>query len=767
MKSAHIGVLRLLRERSIWLLGTFWIAVALCCTQLPLVQTLGYEFSMVMGLAVAWTGAPVFLTLSRRLNRVQGSSLLSDAVRIWGLIAGVGLLLLLPPASVMAFNALFVRNCAPLEGLLLYLLIPAGTVLFAAAIAVFFSVLFPKRAWPALLTLLLALLAQPFLEILARPQLYSYNHVFGMFVGLSWDQQQPPLETLALYRILTLAYIGLLLSTAVALKALRKDGRISVRIRKQLVSVFIPALAAALLLTFYSDELGFSNSMRHLRSRLSGTLHTPNFTIIYDTSAVTEDELRIIADEHEFRLHQVREELDIDWSRRIVSVLYPDSEVKGELLGTRTSEVARPWKAEIHLSLDSWSESLKHELVHVLAREFGPNYIGVPFVRVLGLTEGLAMAIEWDYGDRSLHEYAAGMLRYGLMPPLRRLITTFGFAGGTSSVGYVAGGSFTRWLIDRHGLERMKKAYASDDITGVYGESYDRLERGWHEFLRSVPPGRADSLATAYLFRRPSLFTAVCPRTVGDRTKAAAALMRRGKWVAALRSYEALERLAPGAGSAFGVVQAQFNLGGHDSVIAVSTRLLGDTVRAFSVVPMLLWQGASFWSMDDSAQADASFSRLIDAGIPGWTGERARRYRRVLREYARDGEFREAMLANLHIVTNPDSLRSVLAEKLFNLARSKGAEGALLEEAVLRLGAEKQWRDTARQMLERISPERRSPLMWRVLGTLYYRRDLWARAEYCFSRARDDVPATARMLEDWRQRCVWKRKVSEETKHVK
>jgi len=63
------------------------------------------------------------------------------------------------------------------------------------------------------------------------------------------------------------------------------------------------------------------------------------------------------------------------------------------LFGTVTSEVARPWLAEMHIGIDAIEASLRHELVHVMAAEFGPHYIGVPFLRVLGLTEGLAMAV--------------------------------------------------------------------------------------------------------------------------------------------------------------------------------------------------------------------------------------------------------------------------------------------------------------------------------------------------------------------------------------
>lgn len=749
------GLLRIIRMPVMLGTGAVWLLLALVCTQIPLLQVLGYEYALCIGLVAGWSSAGVSLLVLRKLERLRGRTALASVLRDGLLLSSAFLLLLLPPAAVMVFNALFVRNCAPFEGMLLYLLIPGMTVLFSTSLAILLRALFSRRAWLALLIVLLVLLVQPLLEILTRPQLYSYNHVFGMFIGLSWDQHAPPLATLAVYRILTVAFALMMLSAAAALRAIRREGRLTAGQRMAIAAIFLPSMAAAVFLTARSDAFGYSNSFANIRQHLHGEYHSAHFTLLYDTAAVDEEDVEFIGEEHEFRLHQVCTELGVEVPRGLISVLYPDRQTRGCLLGTFSSEVARPWKNEIHLSMEGWSQSLKHELVHVLGREFGPNFIGVPFIRVLGLTEGLAMAIEWDFGNRSLHDYAAGMLRYGILPPVRRVMSTSGFMSGSSSVGYVAGGSFTRWLIDTYGLDRMKQAYAADDIEGVYVRSYDDLERAWHRFLRSTPGSSVDSLAIAYLFRRPSLFTAMCPRTVGDRSRRASELLRQGASDRALGEYRALERMAPSASSAFGIVQSLYQDERMKEVQEETILLLNDSTRAYSVLPLLLWQGASFWALGDSVRADTAFSRLVSIDLPGWTTDRAGRFLRLLRENYRDDSVRVLMLGSLRISANADSAREHIARTLLALQRKRPDRPALFDETMQRAGMEKQFRDEVFDRLSAIPESARSAEQHALLGRLQYRRGNIADAQHCFElaqRRKNDK----KELQVWIERCVWK-----------
>ncbi|MBR9975785.1 MAG: hypothetical protein KFF77_09415, partial [Bacteroidetes bacterium] len=685
---------------------------------LPLLGTLGYESALLFSLLAAWVGALLplqALRLFRRMDARRGETAGSGAHHraivngnaegrrsVW-VLAGrwlhltlAGWTLLVLPMAVLTLNALRVPNCAPLEGALFWLLLPFPTVAFAAAALLFLDALLGRRAGAAYVLLLLLLFLQPFVQIYTRPQIFAYNHVFGMFLGLSWDQSQPPFLTLLLYRLSTLSYVALLLTAATTLRLRRRGGfaagagaagagaagagaaeagasgagaagagaAIMGGPRTVLLVAFLLPLAAVLFFHLQSDRLGFTSSYAFVRSELGGEFRRENLRIVYDPATLDSAAVRRVAEEHLFQLGQVCAELGVEWTDEITSYLYSDAATKRRLLGTESSDLARPWRGEVHMALDSWAETVRHELTHVVAGLFGPYPNRAPFVRVLGLTEGLAMAVEWSWGNRTLHEFSAGMLAQGLLPHARDCMGTAGFVSGNSSRGYVASGSLTRWLMDSLGMAPIRNAYAADDLEGTLGVSYDELDRRWRLFLSAVPRRLPDSLAIAYAFRRPSLFSAVCPRVITERNRAAASAMRGGRPSRALSLYREAEALAPNARSAFGIVGALLEQREWDSVIAVTGRYLADSTRAFSLYPMQLWKAAALLRRDgnveaDSARADHALTRLIEEDLPGWTVPFAVRLRDGLR-----GGYRASLLPMLtdqlrRPVPGDDSLRLV------------------------------------------------------------------------------------------------------------
>jgi tetratricopeptide (TPR) repeat protein len=757
--SSHPLFIRLLRGRAAVVLLCLYLLAALGTAAMPLFGTLGYESALIFGLLAAWLGALLpfsalwrFRRLDRLASRRKGS--LSLVAR-WLHLTAAGWLLLVPPMALLTANALRIPNCAMFEGALFWLLIPFMTVAFTAAVLLFLNEFIGRRAGWMYYALLLLLLLQPFVQVFTQPQIFAYNHVFGMFLGLSWDQSQPPFATLALYRLSTLAYALLLLVAATALR-LRHAGDMTPR--RALLLVFLPPLVAVLFFHFSSDRLGFTSSYAFLRAELGAEYRLGNIRIVYDSTAMDKEEVRRVAEEHLFQLERVCAELGVRWESSITSYVYPDSETKRRLLGTESSDLARPWRGEIHVSLSSWSETVKHELVHVVAGKFGPYIIRAPFVRVLGLTEGLAMAIEWSWGNRTLHESAAGMLAQGLLPHASASLGTAGFVSGSSSRSYVAAGSLTRWLMDSLGVATMRRAYASDDVEGTVGMDYNEIDRRWRVFLSTVPREIPDSLAIAYAFRRPSLFSAACPRVITERNRDAAAAMAEGRPARALALYRAAERLAPNARSAFGIVGALYELGRWDSVIAVTDLYLSDTSRAFSLYPMLLWQGAAAWQKVDSAAADRAFSRLIAQRLPGWTHQFTARLLRALRRGKQDG-LAPLMTALLRRGdAREDSLRR---EGLTALLRRDPLDPVVAEEfmrAVIADSADRsEGRRRALAVYERIE---HLPLHYdlRMLAVrLLYQERNWREALRLLRHQLNEVQGAAQRdaVTEWMARCVW------------
>jgi tetratricopeptide (TPR) repeat protein len=653
-----------------------------------------------------------------------------------------------------------VRNCAMIDGALFWLLIPFMTVAFCAAALLFLDALLGRRGVWAWYALLLGLLAQPFVQIYTQPQLYAYNHIFGMFLGLSWDQSQPPFLALLLYRVSTLAYAAVLLLVTAALRMLRSP-RPDPALRRRLALAFLPALAAVLFFTFSDTRLGLGNSYAHLRAMLGSEYRLDGVRIVYDASTLDSAEVRRMAEEHLFQLDRVRADLGVNFTREVTSYVYPDDAVKRRLLGTETSDVARPWRAEIHVSVDSWPLTVKHELVHVVAGSFGPWLIRTPFVRALGLTEGLAMAVEWSWGGRTLHEYCAGMLAQDILPRARTCIGTAGFATRPSTSGYVAAGSLTRWLMDSLGVAAIRRAYAADDLEKGVGMSYEEIDRRWRIFLAAVPRTLPDSLAVAYAFRRPSLFSAECPRALTERNRAAAAAMqaRRHRQAAAL--YREADRLAPNARSAFGLTGVLYAAGRWDSVIAVTARYLGDTTRAYAVFPLYLWQGAALWNRGDSAGADRALTRLLAEDPPGWPTAFAARMRRALR--SRFAPELRGMVTDLLRTTGEkeDSLRRRRAESLLRRAPE---DPVLVEEYMRATAVDTRGRRKALRAWRRIA-SLPVPAALRLLAVrLHYEERQWSEARRLL-RHQLNEPMSEDMrnvVTEWLARCAWQQRRAEQ-----
>ncbi|MCB2205513.1 hypothetical protein KQI65_12270 [bacterium] len=757
------GRFPLLRTRATAVTALLYLAAGLAMTQIRLLNTLGYESALVFALIAAFAGG----VLSLRLLRDVPASLPVPALAThWLRVAGTGALLLVLPAAVLTVNAAFVRNCAMFDGAGFWLLLPFPTVLFTSALVLLLRLVAGRRAGLLYALLILLFLLQPFVQIYTRPQLFAYNHVFGMFLGLSWDQTQPPFLTLLLYRLSTLAYVVLLLGVSLALQQRRRGGVLEGRMRLLLLAMFIPALAATLYFAQQSDALGFTNSYEHLREELGAKFSSGDVDIYYDSTQVSGEDIRLIAREHRFQLKQVCTALQVQWKGRLQSYLYPDSRTKKRLLGTESSQIARPWKKEIHLSMDYWRESLKHEIVHVVAGAFGPYINHAPFVRVLGLTEGLAMAVEWSWGNRTLHQHAAAMLNYGLLPTARQCISTIGFATNSSSVSYVASGSLTRWLMDSLGVPVIRRAYAEDNLEEVIGISYEEMNSRWRRYLRTVQRARPDSIATLYAFKRPSLFTAVCPRVITEQSRDAAEALRDFRFADALQMYRETEQLAPNARAVFGMTGALYQLGEMDSVRSLVARYLIDSTRAYSLYPLLLWEGAAAWKLGDSLAADRALTRLLTANPSGWPTALAQRMRNALRiGGAARPALRHTLLGALRRERNEDSLRNVRSEEMEMWMDSLGTAhpaAPLLLDEWLRLVA----RDSSgrRQALTRIAwlPVDRMPteLLMRC-GAVYYALGENGRAKEFFRKA---LMMTAhRMLpkeqmlrleiQEWLERC--------------
>ena len=136
-----------------------------------------------------------------------------------------------------------------------------------------------------------------------------------------------------------------------------------------------------------------------------------------------------------------------------------------------------------------------HEVVHLLTSAWGsPGAL---------INEGMAVAFQIDpardliprWSGTPLHDLTRQFRQQGRFVPLAGLTETSSFRSHDSNVTYPESGSFMRWLIDEHGLDRVRALYTrvagpNDSaanvraaFAAVYGGSLDDLEQSWLAFL--------------------------------------------------------------------------------------------------------------------------------------------------------------------------------------------------------------------------------------------------------------------------------------------
>jgi hypothetical protein len=95
------------------------------------------------------------------------------------------------------------------------------------------------------------------------------------------------------------------------------------------------------------------------------------------------------------------------------------------------------------------------------------------------------------WSGTALHDLSRQFRQQGRLLPLATLVETASWRSQDPNVAYPESGSFMRWLIDTHGLDRLRNLYAratgpNEPAAGVrsafatvYGRSLDELEAAW------------------------------------------------------------------------------------------------------------------------------------------------------------------------------------------------------------------------------------------------------------------------------------------------
>jgi hypothetical protein len=365
----------------------------------------------------------------------------------------------------------------------------------------------PKHPVIIFILLIFILSIIPVLEIYYYPQIYFYNPIIGYFPGTIYDEGLSVTTRLVVYRTFNIVYF---LSIFYFLNRIinKKPGL-------SRLGIAALVLIVAIIFTICSPYLGLSTTKGRMESFLKGKCYTEHFEIIYDTtidSAYLKNEII----NHEYFYFELKKFFLEEPNRRITSFIFKNSRDKGELFGSENADVAKPWLYQIYTTSGNYDNTLRHEIAHIFTASFGTTPFKIAKSFNPALIEGIAEAAAPFYNTWYIDQIAAIAYNNNYRVNLENIYNGLNFFGQVSGLSYVYAGSFTDYLINRHGVAKFKEWYKGKPFSEVYDSSLTEIAGHYYEYLKDL--GFSNKQNTAqYYFGRQTIFSKFCPRYIADQ----------------------------------------------------------------------------------------------------------------------------------------------------------------------------------------------------------------------------------------------------------
>lgn len=535
------------------LLLMWGILILLCsivaCT-MPLLETLGYEFSLFSSLLVSLAGGQLAARYPHLVRHQQAPypGARFPTLMMYSRVLFSSLILGAIPLAVALINRSITPPCNEMQGLAFYGLMPMCSLVLATAVGLLLGVVFSGLRLASFIWFVVFFLSLgwAFYTFYSGPAVYLYGPFFGYFPGVLYDELVEVDYPLVTYRIGTLFQTGLVLafiSAILDISTLRPASPKALR-KKKMSRFVIVLLLGAIVAGFYlaGPTLRHRTEREHVEKVLSRVIKKDRLDI-YLCPSIDEKSAMKLADDAEFSLHQVESFLGLRAEKRITVFVFSSVGQKGELMGASGTNVAKPWRSEVYVTAGRPPHMvLRHELAHAVSASIGsgPFAISARFLGLWpnpGLIEGLAVAAGGQRGELSIHSWAAAMKKLGLLPPLKSIFG-FGFFNLSASSAYTAAGSFCDFTREKYGEDTLKKAYKKGGWSGITGRKVEDLEKEWLGYLDTVTLRPKDLAAARQRFDRPAVVHSVCVHEVARLRAQAQQLAGKGMWKEAIALFD-------------------------------------------------------------------------------------------------------------------------------------------------------------------------------------------------------------------------------------
>ncbi|MDX1671277.1 MAG: hypothetical protein R3211_02985 [Balneolaceae bacterium] len=403
----------------------------------------------------------------------------------------------------------FFTGCLSVHGIGFWLLYPVPSVYLGYAVGRLLRHWnIPYRRFLSFLLLFVIAAGVLLFELMNYPQVYFFNHIWGGWPGPIYDEVIEVGSSLLFFRTITLFWILLVWQ----LPLIGRSGE----------SKWIVIFSGLALLISYTQmaEMGIISPRSWIQQQLGSERTTRHFELYYDDRYYSENEIDLLAVEHEFFYQILSDTLGLEPERegKIESYLYGHAWQKKNIVGAKYTSFVPIWleQDQLHIARQQLDGTLQHELVHVLSKRFGNELFHGSWS--IGLVEGLAVALAPDRSGRStIDQIVAAEQPYPDATTMRNALSPWGFYTGRSGISYTTTGSFVRYLLQTYPVSHFRAAYSGGDLASHYPDPLEQLIAGWHQKLDSVEVDTVDRSIANRIYSRPSLFEQQCPHVVSER----------------------------------------------------------------------------------------------------------------------------------------------------------------------------------------------------------------------------------------------------------
>ncbi len=470
----------------------------------PLTNYLGYEFSILNSALI------IFLSGIFTISFLKKNTVDAGTVKyIYKTIVLISLIFLIIPFIISLYSLFKTIICPLKDGIIFYTFFTLPAPVIGIALGVLSFSISKRFGFIFFLLSLFIICLIPVFEIYFNPQIYFYNPIIGFFPGTIYDESIEVDIKLMIYRMMNLIFF-----TSVIVLVLRA----LVTNSKSLLNIsWTYTLVGPVAFIILSPYFGYSTTDGRIYNELDRTITSEHYELHY-SSEINDTLIRVIALHQEFYYSELEKFFNVKLKKKIISFIFSDREQKKKLFGTENADVAKPWIPEIYILADNYDKTLRHEIAHCFAGEFGSRVFKVADNFNPALIEGIAMAADPDYDSFDLDYMAALAFDRGFTVDIKTLFSFFNFFKQPSSIGYIVAGSFIKFIIDRYGIERFKNLYANLDFPKYYNKQLSELSSEFEFYLKNkFVVSESVNDRAKYYYGRKSIFYKICPRYVAKK----------------------------------------------------------------------------------------------------------------------------------------------------------------------------------------------------------------------------------------------------------